>query len=123
MQRFSSLGKFYSLIISRSLNIFCFPAGSPSRFIRAIAVYHSKNDRSLLEHGVKLYNVNNGIFQRSLATRNQNSNKFDPHADLYKPSTAKQETHVPDDLKHHHQPPETINTTFNTTAVGGGKVW
>ncbi|CAF0922246.1 unnamed protein product [Adineta ricciae] len=105
MQRFSSL------------------AGSSSQFIRTIVVNHSKNDHSLLEHGVKLYNVNNGIFQRCLATRNQNSNKFDPHADLYKPSTAKQETHVPDGLKHHHQPPETINTTFNTTAVGGGKVW
>ncbi|CAF0879799.1 unnamed protein product [Adineta ricciae] len=105
MQRFSSL------------------AGSSSRFIRAIAMHHSKNDGSLLEHGVKLYNVNNGIFQRCLATQNKNSNKVDSHADLYKPSTAKQETHVPDDLKHHHQPPETINTTLNTTAVGGGKVW
>lgn len=44
--------------------------------------------------------------------------------DLYKPSTAKEETHVPDEL-HSGQPRETYEAPPKSTATltGGGKVW
>lgn len=101
-------------------------AGSSSRVVRAIAVNHLKNDRSLFEQGIKLCNANNFILQRCLATKSKgtgNAGEIDPHNDLYKPSTAKEETHVPNDLENHHQPTETINITVNTRLKSSGKVW
>jgi hypothetical protein len=71
------------------------------------------NSKFLLEKSNSIFNIS----QRCLSSKNQDPNI---HADLYKPSTAKEKTHVPDALKGHHQSPETFATT---TLNDGAKVW
>ncbi len=68
--------------------------------------------------------MNTNFFQRCLSTKNQDGNTIDPRPDLYKPSTEKNETRVPSDLKG-GQPPETIDTApkITPTLTGSGKVW
>lgn len=93
-----------------------------SRFFRVIGANYLENNKLLYEKQNSLYNINNLIFNRCLTTKNKDSKNIDVHADLYKPSTAKEETHVADELKG-HQSPETFNTAVKPTKLGGGKVW
>lgn len=69
--------------------------------------------------------IKDSTIKRCVSNSSQ-SNRNDLGIDTksYKPSTAKTETHVPDDLKG-GQSIETIDTTSKTTATltGGGKVW
>ncbi len=84
-----------------------------------MGINHLKNGRLLFEKENSFYN------KRCLAIKNNDSKKsknIDVHADLYKPSTAKEETHVADELKG-HQSPETFDTAVKPTKLGGGKVW
>jgi len=95
-----------------------------SRLFQVVGANHLKNSKLLFEKQNSIIIINNLTFKRSLTTKtkeSKNAKNIDTHSDLYKPSTAKEETHVPDDLKGHHQPPETIVTSAKTT--GGGKVW
>ncbi|CAF0921471.1 unnamed protein product [Adineta steineri] len=97
-----------------------------SRLFRAVGVNHLKNNRLSLEKENASYATSNVIFKRCLSSKNKESkdgNNLNTHADLYKPSTTKEETHIPDELKHHHQPTDTINTGVNTFKKSGGKVW
>ncbi len=89
-------------------NIIFFLAGT-SRLIQVGGI----DSKFLLEKSNSIFNIS----QRCLSSKNQGPNI---HADLYKPSTAKEETHVPDALQGHHQSPETFATT---TLNDGAKVW
>jgi len=93
-----------------------------SRFFRVIGANYLENNKLLYEKQNSLYNINNLIFNRCLTTKNKDSKNIDVHADLYKPSTAKKETHVPDNLKG-GQSPETFDTDTESSSTGGGKVW
>ncbi len=87
-----------------------------------MGVRHLQNSKIFLEKP----NLKNLLsIQRCLSTKNNNSkNKknLDVHADLYKPSTGKEEQHVPDDLKG-GQPPETFDINPMGPTSAGGKVW
>jgi hypothetical protein len=93
-----------------------------SRLFRVIGANYFENNKLLYEKQNSLYNINNLIFNRCLTTKNKDSKNIDTHADLYKPSTAKKETHVPDNLKG-GQSPETFDTDTESSSTGGGKVW
>lgn len=70
--------------------------------------------------------IKDSIIRRCLSTNSSKNNENDLGIDTksYKPSTAKTETHIPDDLKG-GQRIETIGTAPASTATltGGGKVW
>jgi len=96
-----------------------------SRFFRVVSASHSKINISLFEQKNALDHTNSLIFKRCLATNNKSSkstNQVDSHSDLYKPSTAKEKTHVPDDLKG-GQPIDTIQSLAQDITTGSGKVW
>lgn len=71
---------------------------------------------------IQVANVNHLKNCRFLATKSKGPDAIDTHPDLYKPSTAKQETHVPDSLKG-GQAPDTIETISKKPLTGAGKVW
>jgi len=96
-----------------------------SRFFRVVNTSNVKNCKLVFEKENSFYDKNNFIFNRCLSTKNNDSkgdNGPDVHAKLYKPSTATEKTHVPDDLKG-GQPPETFDTNASAAAIGDGKVW
>lgn len=67
----------------------------------------------------------NSIVQRYASSKNQsieNVDEADVHAKMYKPSTEKQHTHVPNDLKG-GQAPETVINAASEPMKGSGKVW
>ncbi len=71
-----------------------------------------------------LRNRNILTLKRWSSNSTTNENDLDVNKKLYKPSTAKKETHVPDDLKG-GQSRETFDPLPKSTATltGGGKVW
>jgi hypothetical protein len=75
-----------------------------------------KNSNLLSPKSNLFLNGNILTWKRCLATKNNNTGGIDTHSDLYKPSTAKQETHVSDALRG-HQPADTIDTKASS------KVW
>jgi len=106
---------------SKSMQRLVYLCTGSSRLFQVVGVNHLKNNKLLFEKQNSILNTNNLILKRCLATKNKDSkktNQIDVHADLYKASTTKQETHVPDALKGHHQAPETFQTN-----VKGAKVW
>ena len=95
----------------------CFLAGT-ARLVQVVGGNQLRNSKSLFEKS----NTNFLNFKRCLATGKKNPTEIDTHPDLYKPSTAKKETHVPDDL-HSGQAPETFMTSKQSPLTAGGKVW
>lgn len=69
-------------------------------------------------------NRNIPILKRYLSSSNKNENDLGINTSSYKPSTAKQETHIPDNLQG-GQAKETFDTTSKSTATltDDGKVW
>ena len=94
-----------------------------ARLFRVVGINHWKNSHLFFDTLNVRSNINIFTFERYLATKSGNSKNVDAHPDLYKPSTTKRQTHVPDDLKNHHQPMDTINTNTSSPLAGGGKVW
>ncbi|CAF3502685.1 unnamed protein product [Rotaria sp. Silwood1] len=89
-----------------------------SRLYRVVNLYHSNNNPSTFS------NINILLLKRCLSNTNKNEKDINVNTDLFKPSTAKEETHIPDDLRG-GQSPETIDTLPKTTPTltGSGKVW
>ncbi|CAF3037651.1 unnamed protein product [Rotaria sp. Silwood2] len=87
-----------------------------SRLHRVVDLCHS-NYNSLTFSNINILSI-----KRCLSNINEKDINF--NTELFKPSTAKKETHVPDELKG-EQPKETINSIPKTTTTlsGSGKVW
>ena len=110
---------FFNFLIYKILHEIFYIIARTSRLFRVAGVNFLENSKALFEKENLIYNTNHLIIKRCLATKDINT-----HPDLYKPSTAKQETHVPDDLKG-GQPADTINTAVHSAGAGAGdgKVW
>ena len=89
------------------------------RLQRAVDLYSRHSTQQVV------WNINQWTSKRCLSSaskKNNDKKETDTHADLYRPSTAKTETHVPDDLKG-GQAIETVAKPPSAKLTGGGKVW
>lgn len=93
-----------------------------SRLFQVDGVHHWKNSNLFFDEFNIRSNGNIRTFERCLATKSANPKDVDTHPDLYKPSTAKKQTHVPDDLKG-GQAADTIETGSKSSPTTGAKVW
>ncbi|CAF1176705.1 unnamed protein product [Rotaria sordida] len=89
-----------------------------SRLHRVVDLCYSNNNPSTVS------NINILLLKRCLSNTNKDGKDINFNTELFKPSTAKEKTHVPDDLVG-GQPRETIDSASKGTATltGGGKVW
>lgn len=121
MQRFASLySKCPTFLFEYAQFVLC--SAGASRLLQVSGIHHGKNSHVLFNELNSRSNGNLRTFERCLATKSANQKNADSHSDLYKPSTAKEGTHVPDDLKG-GQPADTIETGSKSSSTAGGKVW
>ena len=97
-------------------------------FVFRLAEELSRIYRVLIRHQLSS-RFFNPIQYRSLSNTSKNQdnekeNDLGINTEMYKPSTTKKETHVPDDL-HSGQPTETFDAPPRSTATltGSGKFW
>ena len=119
MQRLISL-RSKNAIISNSISLETTLAGT-ARLSR-VAVFQPSEGSSAVGGRVNFLPIQRYLSNKSSTDKGDHG--VDAHAKLYKPSTEKEETHVPDALKG-GQDPGTFATATKTTPTltGGGKVW